>query len=408
MSATNTRRFSRGRFAPLRNVLPANSEWCTSYESGARTRAAWAARFTLAALAAIPALAVAAINPGDHLTVLVYNHPGLSSAPIVDSTGAIQLPVVGTVHVQGKASKDVALEIKHRLIPFVPYPEVDVADTSETPTLFVAGAPGGVLTYSPGETLAAAIAEVARIVPQNQGTVPAPNATLDRFDRSRVDLRRVAVYRNRALLGTYDMIALRASGDPGPVLFANDTVSLANKPIPVTVLGSVVAPGKAYLWPDEPMSDAVDQAGGVTPTAATGRVVLERSGLAPQSIALGDPALTQSAVAGDVITIPTAPRVTVAGLVAKPGVVSLQNDFTLLSAISTAGGLNKFADIKKVQVLRNGVATKYDIVALTHGDVSQNPTLQDGDTVFVPEGHKIDWSQAFQALSAFNPFIYKL
>jgi hypothetical protein len=30
--------------------------------------------------------------------------------------------------------------------------------------------------------------------------------------------------------------------------------------------------------------------------------------------------------------------------------------------------------------------------------MSQNPVLQDGDTVVVPEGHKIDWSGIFGIL----------
>jgi protein involved in polysaccharide export with SLBB domain len=85
-------------------------------------------------------------------------------------------------------------------------------------------------------------------------------------------------------------------------------------------------------------------------------------------------------------------------MVVKPGDVQLKNDMTLLSALYGADGIQKWADLKKVQVMHGSQRTTYDVTALTHGDVSQNPPLSDGDTVFVPEGHKIDWTPVFAAL----------
>jgi len=75
-----------------------------------------------------------------------------------------------------------------------------------------------------------------------------------------------------------------------------------------------------------------------------------------------------------------------------------------VSALASSGGYNKFADLRKVQIVHQGTRTQYDIVALAHGDLSQNPTLHDGDTVFVPEGHKTDWSQVFAALGGIGSF----
>ena len=45
-----------------------------------------------------------------------------------------------------------------------------------------------------------------------------------------------------------------------------------------------------------------------------------------------------------------------------------------------------------------GTTKSYDVTKLTHGDMSQNPMLADGDTVLVPEGHNIDWSGIFGIL----------
>jgi hypothetical protein len=58
--------------------------------------------------------------------------------------------------------------------------------------------------------------------------------------------------------------------------------------------------------------------------------------------------------------------------------------------------------------VHQGVKSEYNIVKLAHGDLSQNPTLHDGDTVFVPEGYKTDWGQVFQGLGAFGGLGYLL
>jgi protein involved in polysaccharide export with SLBB domain len=165
------------------------------------------------------------------------------------------------------------------------------------------------------------------------------------------------------------------------------------------VSGYVDKPGATFLDPGEALSDAIEQAGGALPTAASSHVQLSQGNSAPQLVALGDPVFAQPATSGEKLYLPAAPRVQVNGLVAKPGQVALQTDFTLLGAINSAGGINKFANIKDVQVVRNGEKTSYDITRLTFGDMSQNPTLQDGDSVFVPEGHKIDFSSVFGQLA---------
>jgi protein involved in polysaccharide export with SLBB domain len=378
-----------------------NSRYFSVGGRGLKTRRATAIAGTsvLAFLcSALPA--AAAINAGDRLNVHVYNHPELSTLATVDSSGSIQLPVVGTVRVAGLDSKDVASAIRERIKPYVPFPDVDVQDTSESQTIFITGAPGGVLPYSPNETLSAAVGEIAKATKFSDTDRTPPNAQLDQFDRSRLDLKRVGLIRGGKSLGVFDMIALRNAGNPGPALYANDTVAFANKPVSVSVQGAVNTPGSAYLWPDEPLSDAIAQAGGPSATAASGHIVVAHPNGSADTLAQGDPLFNAAAQSGDVVTIPTAPRVTMAGLVEHPGVVSLQNDFTLLSAVAAAGGYNKFGDLRKVQLIHAGVRTEYNMVALAHGDKAQNPELHDGDTVFVPEGHKTDWFQVFQGLGA--------
>jgi protein involved in polysaccharide export with SLBB domain len=170
-----------------------------------------------------------------------------------------------------------------------------------------------------------------------------------------------------------------------------------DKPIDVRVMGDVEHPGTTYLAPDQTMSEAITQAGGLLPSSVSNHVLLERDGQT-RSIALGDPAFSEPAHPGDVITIPQAPRVNVIGDVTTPGVVALKTDPTLLSAMYTAGGPTKYADLRGVKVIRGSQKFDYDVTKLTHGDMSQNPALQDGDTVVVPEGHYFDFTGIFSIL----------
>lgn len=338
------------------------------------------------------------VNPGDTLNVTVYNHPELSQQVKVDSKGGISLPLAGYLNVAGVRLQSIDEHIQERLSPFIKFPAVDVQNINETESVFVAGGPGGVLPFSPGETLTTALADVQKNLENKD---PQENNRLlltDLIDHSRLDLHRVGLYRAGAPFGTYDTVAMRDSGDPGPLLHANDTIVFRNKPVKVNVTGYVAKPGSAYLDPNEALSDAVEQTGGTLPSAAAAHVVITAPDGSKRLVALGDPAFSQPAVDGETILIPAAPRVQVNGLVAKPGPVALQTDFTLLGAINTAGGINKFANIKDVQVVRDGQTTQYDITKLTYGDMSQNPTLKDGDAVFVPEGHKIDFSVFFSNL----------
>jgi protein involved in polysaccharide export with SLBB domain len=342
--------------------------------------------------AVAPALAL--IHAGDQLDVTVFDHPDLSRKVIVDASGSVSLPLAGKVDAGGLEPPQIAEKIEQALTPYFKVPiDVGVELTAQTTSLFVSGGPGGVLKYVPGETLAAAIADI----PSSDSTVPDKSGGVTGLERSRIDLRRVSVERYGKLLGTYDVVDLSARGEGGPELLPGDTISLVNKERVVHVYGAVARPGDAFLSAGDSLSDALEQTGGVRDTAASAGIVLERDGTT-QQVALGDPLFLAPAHDGDVLTIPTAPRVSVAGLVNKPGLVELKNNFTMLNALYEAGGPTKWANLSSIQVMHNGVSKTYNLAGLAHGDSSQNPPLGDGDLVFVPEGHKIDFNSIFTAL----------
>jgi len=198
-------------------------------------------------------------------------------------------------------------------------------------------------------------------------------------------------------------LALRGAGDPGPALLPDDTIQLVDKPIAVAVRGDVARPGTVYLDVDEPLSQALLQVGGPNATATETQITLTRNG-ASRQVTIGSPIFSQPAQNGDVLTFPRAPRVDVLGTVEKPGSTSLRGDATLVAALYYAGGPAAHANLKSVQVIHDGRRKTYDLAKLQKGDTGENPTLVDGDVVFVPQGSTFDWSQIWQAIGALGLF----
>jgi protein involved in polysaccharide export with SLBB domain len=294
---------------------------------------------------------------------------------------------------------------------------VRVALESQSDTIFVVGGPSGSIRYEPGVTLASVVDRLQysptqrpeRLIPD---PYDAPNATeqvsaapLDIFSGP-IDFERVSVLRDGKVLGPFDLIALRGAGQPGITLLPDDTIQLQNKPVEVTITGDVAQPGPVYLYPEDPLIRAIDESGGTTGTSTQTSLTLVRGGTS-QVVSLGNPLFSSPAQPGDRIVVPRAPRVDVLGTVVHPGETYLRGNQTLVSAIYYAGGPDKYANLKSVQVLHDGVKTEYNLARLQKGHEGDNPSLVDGDVVFVPQGSTIDASLIFQAIASLGFLVYR-
>ncbi|MGZ3497563.1 MAG: polysaccharide biosynthesis/export family protein [Vulcanimicrobiaceae bacterium] len=327
----------------------------------------------------------AAVHAGDKLAISVYNHPELATQAVIDAQGEVSMSLVGLVDTRGADPKQLADRIKAKLSRYMRYPAVDVVVLSQSQTVRVAGGPGGMLQYNPGETLGSALTQLQVKCACVLKDGPA-------------DLQHIKIVRDDQTLGPFDAVALASGGETGPDVLPGDTISLPNKPIAVIVRGEVKSPGTAYLAADQPLSQAIAQVGGVTANASSAQMLLQRSGEITQ-VAEGSPEFAASAHNGDTITVPSAEHIQVVGQVGSPGEITLKQDFTLLSALYLAGGPTKWGDIRKVEVLHRGTKHTYNVAALQHGNLSQNPGIEDGDVVYVPEGHAIDWRSLFQDIT---------
>ncbi len=82
-------------------------------------------------------------------------------------------------------------------------------------------------------------------------------------------------------------------------------------------------------------------------------------------------------------------RVFITGLVGKPGAYPMTRAITVLQLISIAGGLDEFANVKKIMIMRNDggrqISMKFNYADVRQGkNLQQNIELQAGDTVVVP------------------------
>ena len=87
-------------------------------------------------------------------------------------------------------------------------------------------------------------------------------------------------------------------------------------------------------------------------------------------------------------------RVYVLGQVTNPGEIQVKPGTTLLQAIAVAGGLDRFAAGKRIQLRRTDPATGQERLFLFNfnavengGAVQSMITLRDGDVIIVPERH---------------------
>ncbi len=361
-------------------------------------------------LATGESLAAPIVHPGDSLGVDVSNYASViddsqgrfkaldAGTLIVAADGSISIPVAGTIYVAGRSTHEIEKFIAKRLALYVRDPSVSVRLLHQSQLIFLTGATIGTLPFLPGETLSSALGQLKEQFEKDfMQVLTSGDKSGGLLSRSAIDLRRITVERDSHLAVTANGEELLRSGLPGPDLAPGDTLLFASKPIRVNVRGQVVAPGPIYLYSDDTLEQALLAAGGPLGTASTADASLIRDGK-ESLLPLGGAALRQSPKDGDTIVVRAAPRVTVLGQVPSPGEFVLKNGSTLLSALYVAGGPTKWANVRDIEVVHDGVRQSYDLSSLQHGDLSPNIPLVDGDVVYVPEGHRIDASLFFQGL----------
>jgi polysaccharide export outer membrane protein len=165
----------------------------------------------------------------------------------------------------------------------------------------------------------------------------------------------------------------------------------------VFVMGEVRSAGPVALTGGMTLIEALARAGSTTPTAS-GEVAIVRAPQGAKGPLLPDQdsgvevfratirslesgSLTQNIELrdGDTIFVPRAETAYVFGQVKNPGAYALQNDTTVLQALSLAGGVTENGAMNRVKVVRIVKGEKQEV------KVKLTDIVKPGDTIIVPE-----------------------
>ena len=169
----------------------------------------------------------------------------------------------------------------------------------------------------------------------------------------------------------------------------------------VFVLGQVAKPGEVNFQGPGTLLEALSLCGGL-PTDANKNSVSRCSITRGKDLVMwidlrellehGNMNLNAQLQNGDVIFIPAGEdqNAYILGEVKSPGLIALRPQMPLMSAIMTAGGPTKEANLTSVflihQAQGKGIVEKINLQELIgRGDATKNYVLRDGDMIYVPE-----------------------
>lgn len=268
---------------------------------------------TFAPVDNIPVTPDYVIGPGDELRVQIWGQVNQHGNFVVDRTGSIELPEVGTIHVAGLRYWQLSDFLRSQLARVYRNFDLNVnLGQLRSIQVFVVGRARRPGTYTIGSLSTLLNALFASGGPQPQGS-----------------LRDIQLKRNGETVTHFDLYDLLLHGDkskdvplqPGDVIFIPDVGPQ------VAVAGSVTEPAIYELRGETTIAQAVALAGGLTNTAAASQLRVERiSDRAQRSMVQVslDAANTAPAQNGDIITADSIlgrfkDAVTLRGNVANPG-----------------------------------------------------------------------------------------
>ena len=197
---------------------------------------------------------------------------------------------------------------------------------------------------------------------------------------------------------------------------------------PVSVLGSVRTPGVVQIIGKKSLSEVLSMAGGANPDAGNSIVITRRKEAGPLPLADAQPDPTGEFYighvsfkslledsnpgesiqieSGDVISVPKGELVYVLGAVPRSGgyVLNERTTITVLQALSMAGGLDRFANKKNVEILRPKPGSNdreeilVDVNSMLAGK-GKDVSLLANDILFIPvSGKKAATVRAIEAM----------
>ena len=295
------------------------------------------------------------ISSGDEIVLSVWGTVDADLRLIVDRSGRISIPRVGTIMVSGVRYADLPAVISQRMAKTFKNFELSVSlGQLRGVRVYVTG-----FVVRPGAYTVSALSSVANAVVRAGG----PSAS--------GSFRDIQLRRGNGLVSTLDFYDLLLKGDRNSdrLVQADDVIHVGPIGPQVAVIGSVNRPAIFELKRGETMVDVLRMAGGFAPVADTTRMALERvderATVRVVQVEMGQAAATETRN-GDVlrafnaVTIATSlqgqnKRVRVEGEVLRPGDYVLPATSSVDDALRAAGGLTSGAFVFGTDFTRESV-----------------------------------------------------
>ena len=225
-----------------------------------------------------------AINPGDKLSIQVYQEPDLTGSFTVDASGEINYPLLGQLYAQGLSLDELKFFLTEKLgAEYLVNPQVKV-EYQESPNKSVSVL-GEVV--KPGNYIYTPNMSLIKIVSQVGGFAPGALTEDIKIVRSEADGKKITLTVNM------DKIIKEAGSDftlePGDIVYVEKNrqnimgqigagkEDVESPKLFITILGQIATPGNYHLTKDVTLIRLIGQSGGFTPVAAVNRVKIVRS-----------------------------------------------------------------------------------------------------------------------------------
>lgn len=327
----------------------------------------------------------------DVLVINVLRPDKLDATVTVGPDGSISFPHIGSVNVKGKTLTQVQQTIQARLADgYMKYPDVAVfLKEARSKKFYISGevAKPGAYALDDNTTVLKAV------------SIAGGFSKFGSYGRGKIMRPKPG--------GGYQTIPIHIKnimegkpGHPNLALKAGDTLMVSEDQF--FVYGEVSKPGSYPVEENTTVLKAISVAGGFTKTGSSGRVKVMRprengqpevhhidiKGMLDQS----SPQANMKLEPGDTVVV-SEDKFFVYGAVAKPGTYPMEENLTVLKAISIGGGLSKFGSSSKVKILRPKKAGKgYETIKVNVKGIMDGSSevpdvpLEPGDTVVVSEG----------------------
>jgi len=324
------------------------------------------------------------VIPGDQFTLRVLDEPDVSGVYTIRDDGNILVPVAHEIHLAGLTVAQASERVREAISVFIAAPELSLELSSRAPRrIYVSGQVmgRGTLEWAPSLTLSKALSLAGG---------PSPLA-----DLTSVRLKRGEEER------TIDLEAVLVRGDftADVTLQPEDYIVVLPRPRCV-LIGPVPGAGEVYIGRGETLYQVFSRLGIM---AAAGPAAVAASRPELKSIRVvrddryflvnldvirttGDTTQDLPLENGDRIVVSERGEVYVAGAVATPGPLDVQQAETAAKAVLSAGGVRTDAALDRCMLLRDGESGRLNLAAvLIDGMPRDDVDLRSGDLLIVPE-----------------------